>query len=533
MSSRLALQRSLFPYAAWCFLAFAWGSAGRIQADALSLLDDSRPGRTIAVFNFDDQPLSPPNSTARFQIVSGAGSVDGSKCCVGISTGNASPWTVFYRTPKGLLLRGHRYRVSLDYRILEAPPAPGFCYLVVEGGGGWHPTTVLEGALGEKRHVSYELYHPEGTDPVLAVGIFHQGKLAIDNIRIEELPLIPAGFAPPAGPGEGPLRDHVGVMAHVDWTYFYKTDDQVRLAFDRLQELGTGWARIGLSWNALFSNPDMVPSPQRLQRLNLIVDEAARHQIKLLAILSVSPPEWAVVPHPPDQPAWKYPAAHPADYERYLRFIATTFRGKVAAWEIGNETNSDGFWKAPFADYIQQLRKASGVLRQVDPGSVIVSAGLVDAGLLNVPTARRQPYLDLLKPENARLYDAFGFHTYAGDPMVALYEINIIGERMKAEGTLKPIWVTETGYSVFGKRTEAQQAQIVPHIVQVLASDPLVENVFIYNERMKDFEKKPEERGFGLLRPNFEPRPVFETLKELFSTAVLQKNPTITAADGL
>ena len=533
MSFRPASRRPLFPHAVLFFLAFGWGSAVRIQADAFSLLDEPKPGRTLAVVDFEDQPLSPPDSTARVQIVSGAQSVDGSKCCVGTSTGNASPWTIFYRTPKGLLLRGHRYRVSLDYRILEAPPAPGYCYLVVEGGGGWHPTSVLEGAPLEKRHIAYELYHAEGTDPVLAVGIFHQGKMAIDNIRVEELPLIASGPATMTGPGEGPLRDHVGVMAHVDWTYFYKTDDQVRLAFDRLQELGTRWARIGLSWNPLFPTAAMVPSSQRLQRLNLIVDEAARHHIKLLGIVSVSPPKWAVVPHPPDQPDWKYPEAHPADYERYLRFIATTFRGRVSAWEIGNETNSDGFWKAPFVDYLRQLRAASGVLRQIDPGSVIVSAGLVDAGLLNVPTARRQPYLDLLQPENAKLYDAFGFHTYAGDPVVALYEINIIGERMKANGTVKPIWVTETGYSVFGTRTEAQQAQIVPHIVQTLASDPLVENVFIYNERMKDFEKKPEERGFGLIRPDFEPRPVFETLKQLFSSTMLKKDPAITAADGL
>jgi len=513
---------------------FALVSSGQAQPYALNLLDHPPPGTLIAFDDFENRPLSSaaPKSAGILisQILSGDLSVNGSKALVATSTGDAASSSIFYTTPDNLLQTGRRYRVLLDYRILKASPPDNTACLLLKSKQAWSPSLV-KGSPGTTGHAAYE-FIAQGPHSNFEIGLVGPGQIAVDNVRVEELPLI--ALTPdsslPKTTHPVPLRDHVGICVHLAWPYFYKTDDEVRHGLDRVQDLGVTWFRDGIGWSTLFPKPGWQPDPVALHRADLTVDEALKRHIRFLCILGGTP-EWALGPHLKGQLAWKLPPAKIADYERYVRFVAERYRGKIGAWEIYNEPNG-GFWDAPFESYLAEVRAAGTVLHEVDPKNIVVSGGLVEAGLLDVAGARRQPYLDLLKSENARFYDAFGFHSYAGDPMT-LYMINAIAERMKANGTTKPIWITETGFSVVGNRTEQQQAEVIPARIKLLLRDPLVENVFIYNLRMKTFQKDPAEAGYGLLHYDFSPRPAFTSLQELLKSAFLQKDPAIPAADGL
>ncbi len=447
-----------------------------------------------------------------------------------VLTSSQSGDSILYTTPPGTFQSGNRYRVSLHYHVVQGAPETGIACLLLRDRHVWS-STLLPKTPGAAYQAAYEFVADAPNDN-FQIGLRGPGRIAVDDLKIEKLPVIvftpDNALAMPAHPE--PLRNHVGICAHLQWSYFYKTDDEIRLGLDRLQQSGATWLRDGLSWETLFPEPGGVPSATALRRADFVVDEALKRHLKILAIVGATP-SWAAAPHGKNEEAWKLPAAHLADYEHYVRFIAERYRSKVEAWEIYNETNG-GFWDAPFASYLEELRAAGTILHQVDPKNVVVSAGLVEAGLLEVKEARRQPYLDLLSPENAGYYDAFGFHSYA-DFHGTLYMLNVIGELMKSNGTRKPIWITETGFTVTGPRNEQQQADDISERIKMLSRDPLVENVIIYNLRMKVFEKDPSERGYGLIRGDFSPRPVFTALQRLLNSAVLQKDPAITAADGL
>ena len=494
-----------------------------------------RRGKVIATFDFEQLPLSPPTAPGvaapRVRILAGDASVNGSKALVGTTTdaAAANP-AIIYSIKPGLFQAGHRYRFSLDYRVLAGAPPDGTACLVLKENQTWRGS-YLHAAPGPAQHVGYEFLadHPDAS---FSIGIQGAGEIAVDNLQVEELPVI--AFSPDSAlttpPEAGPMSAQVGICAHLDWPYFYKTDDEVRRGVEAIRDLGVTWVRTTFTWDMLFHHPGWTPDPAALARMDLIVDEVTKQHLHLLCVIG-APPEWAVAPHPKGVPSWKLPAASLDDYRHYVRFLAERYRGRITAWEIHNEPNGE-FWDAPFAAYLEELRAAGPLLHQIDPANTVISAGLVEAGLLAVPAAQRDPYLELLKPENAACYDAFGFHSYA-DVASTLYMLNIVGEAMKANGTRKPIWITETGFTVVGPKTEADQAADIPLRVRMLTRDPLVENVFIYNLRMKTFEKRANERGFGLIRGDFTRRPAFEALRDLLKSAALQKDPAITAVDGL
>src|SRR5262249_59496432 len=71
------------------------------------------------------------------------------------------------------------------------------------------------------------------------------------------------------------------------------------------------------------------------------------------------------------------------DYANFLTAIATRYKGRVLAYEIWDQPNIRRSWNGrplSAASYVELLRVAYGAIKAVDPGIVVVSAGLAPTG---------------------------------------------------------------------------------------------------------------------------------------------------------
>src|SRR5258708_19262816 len=72
------------------------------------------------------------------------------------------------------------------------------------------------------------------------------------------------------------------------------------------------------------------------------------------------------------------------DFANFMKALADHYKGTVLAYEIWNEPNLRREWNGlplSAASYVDLLRQAYGAVKQVDPGIIVVSAGLAPTGL--------------------------------------------------------------------------------------------------------------------------------------------------------
>ncbi|WP_309380920.1 cellulase family glycosylhydrolase [Cerasicoccus frondis] len=491
----------------------------------------SPPGNRIASYDFESASLAEITTESaeagwvRFSKKADE-SVDGTQALVVECEGAPNSWNVFFKTAPGLLKANTHYRIRLGYKTLKPWNEGSYAYLYIraeEQESRWRPAPSLMGEPGKPSELVYDFLTGDEDSCCLSLGIRNQGEIAIDNFIIEELPMLPI-TKPQYGEEPESWRNSIGVCAHLDWLHFYQTEDEVLAALDRIEQLGAGWVRLNFPWDWFFpKSPDQV-NAAALQRANFIVNEAQKRKIQLLVIL-IAPPAWASSSEDPEQ-AWRYAARNLSDYENYVSFVAQAFKGRITHWEINNETNWSQFWRSPYDQYLVELHAASRILRDVDPNNVILCAGLTDAGLQGLPKSRPEALRKLLEPENSAAYDIFSLHLYPGQPVESVYMVNSVLATMREMNAVKPIWITETGYSAFENRTLEDQAAFTAEEIPLLVSHPAVGAVFLYNARVKDFEPAAYEQGFGLLNHDLTPRPVYLKLQELFQGPL----PTATSA---
>ncbi len=500
---------------------FACGCGEHLLAYSLNFLDQPAPGEMVAVFDFNslETSVNANGSLTPKLAVLGPSPAKPAERALIVTSNREQEWAVFFKTRAGLLRAQSRYRITVQFQAIT-PWAEGcYAYLLVRSESPqprWRPMQVLEGGTEEAGRLSYEFLTGAEADCTISFGIHREGSILLKSVEIEQLPLLEAVDTPLVA-GTGSWNDLLGICSHLDWRHFYKTDEQITRVLDLMRPLQIGWVRLCFPWDQLFPKSAKAPDPAMLRRLEFIVNETKKRHLRLVVIL-IAPPAWASA-GPNAETAWRYPARKLEDYEKYVRFMAREFKGRIRYWEIGNETNWNQFWMGSYEDYLKELRVASKILREVDPDNFILCAGLTDAGLHAMKGSYVGALRDLCDPINAACYDALSLHYYPRSAEEAIYAVNNVAAYMKQRGVSKPIWITETGFSVANGRTVEQQAAMLEKLIPLLAAHPDVERVFMYNDRVKDFESDAYERGFGLLEADFSPRPVYTRLQELFRTS--------------
>jgi hypothetical protein len=167
----------------------------------------------------------------------------------------------------------------------------------------------------------------------------------------------------------------------------------------------------------------------------------------------------------------------PTDLDQWgdeVEGIARAGLGYVEAYEIGNEPNVDRFWgyEPPDpAEYAQVLGAAYEHIKAVDPGAIVVSAGLAPVGRIegaciggsghiwqsnNCSAMDEREYtLRMLESGATDHFDAFGYHPYgfAYDPETDPYSVSngfafrgaeVMHDLLEEQGLgYRPVWATE------------------------------------------------------------------------------------------
>lgn len=216
-----------------------------------------------------------------------------------------------------------------------------------------------------------------------------------------------------------------------------------------LAQTQSAYARIFLWW------PSVEPVDGQVDETTLAIyrhtAERLRAQGTRMVLTIVGTPAWASV----DGIAGGAPK-HPARYGAFAARVATAMGDTVAAYEVWNEEDIDGFWRNPDPTaYARLLRAAYPALKRAAPHATVLFGPL---------TGGDYTFFDAALRAGARgSFDAVGVHTdipcelrspeqYVRDPNGMISRWSFLGYRslhqtMVRHGIDAPLWMTELGWA--------------------------------------------------------------------------------------
>jgi hypothetical protein len=346
-----------------------------------------------------------------------------------------------------------------------------------------------------------------------------------------------ASVVPTSGYGFG-----YGIQAHA-------IGQDVGPIFDHIHQLGFRWLKVQVEWK----NHEGPKGQYAWADIDRLVEHAQLNGIKLLLSV-VKAPTWS-------RPAGtdlgvEGPPANPQDYADFVGAMAARYRGRVHAYEIWNEQNLYYEWGREPLDasrYVKLLKLAYQAIKAQDPKAVVVSGALTPTGINDgVIAIDDRTYLQQMY--NAGLKwtcDAIGVHPsgYANPPDSKFGEgpagpshndhpSFFFRHTMEDYRTVmvingdgnKRLWPTEfgwssthglgappaAGYEYANYNTEQDQASYIVRAYQMSKAWGWVGPMFLWNLNFGPASGKFDEKaGFGIVYPNWAPRPAFYALANM------------------
>jgi hypothetical protein len=263
--------------------------------------------------------------------------------------------------------------------------------------------------------------------------------------------------------------------------------------------------------------------------LDQIVDSTPRDTKLIFAV--IGSPSWArdllenllfcrAAPQCPSPPA----VAHLADWQVFVVRLCLRYQGRIAAIEVWNEPNLQGFWQGfpdpgEWGNLIKATAQAAGA---VDTGIPVISGGLVTGSPADDP-AISEAQADYLAeayqavPSLPRHVDGLGVHLYTGGKPPDDADTGIDAS-LSAMGAVrnrydrgKRFWVTEVGYLTMGVAgvSEDEQADWLSQIYDQLSARADVEAMIIHALYDRSWVPSETEISFGLIRADGTPKPAY------------------------
>jgi hypothetical protein len=287
--------------------------------------------------------------------------------------------------------------------------------------------------------------------------------------------------------------------------------------------------RVELPWS-LFepTGPGQVSAPAQAFTDRLMNDAEAAG-IRVIAIADFSPC-WAssapasllaqCTPEHPDAAAG-WPPNDPADYARYVAFLAQRYGSALAAIEVWNEPDqsNEAYFGGPnkAARYATVLRAAYPAIKAADANVAVLAGSFVGSNgnfLRALYTAGIKGY-----------YDGLAVHFYT----LTLGALRAIREVQLANGDQTPLWLTEFGWPSCwpaqkieqeqGCVTKAVQAQNITNMFRSLSSTSYVAAELIY--KLEDSHNEQ----FGALTTSGARKPSFAALSSALLSPLGRVSP--------
>ncbi|HRO89852.1 MAG TPA: cellulase family glycosylhydrolase [Promineifilum sp.] len=219
-------------------------------------------------------------------------------------------------------------------------------------------------------------------------------------------PVVPTPTPEPEYPvytGPPLNRDEIGIQI-----YLHRQD--VRDLLRHLEALDVGWVKVQVSWKLHEPRPGEY-NEELFGELDRLIDGANGQNVKVLLSVSKAP-EWSRPTTEMDGPPSDY-----ALFEGFMRYLATRYTGKVAAYELWNEPNLQREWNGTplsAADLVELIRRGAAGVRAVDPAALIISAAPATTGINDGVNAidDRVYFGGMLAAGVASVIDGAGVHPY-------------------------------------------------------------------------------------------------------------------------
>jgi hypothetical protein len=136
--------------------------------------------------------------------------------------------------------------------------------------------------------------------------------------------------------------------------------------------------------------------------------------------------------------------ANLADWENFVRTVATRYKGKIHFYEIWNEPMFKPYYSGSVPSMVALVRSASTVLKEVDPSNRVLQPP-VDGNSDGLSWLN-----SFLAAGGGKFVDIYSFHLYPGgdgSPEVNIAKTGNIRRVLRSYGEdAKPLWITEEGW---------------------------------------------------------------------------------------
>ncbi|MEZ5118205.1 MAG: hypothetical protein R2737_18260 [Candidatus Nanopelagicales bacterium] len=142
--------------------------------------------------------------------------------------------------------------------------------------------------------------------------------------------------------------------------------------------------------------------------------------------------------------------ADPAYFEEFVRAVVNRYGSRIAAYQIWNEANIEGFWNGTADQMADLTARAYSIIKSAQPNAIVVAASTGSRWVWGFA----QFYPDYLKALAARNWpiDVYSAHLYPmsdGTPVDRTYLLGMLQTALdNADAPDKPIWETEINYGV-------------------------------------------------------------------------------------
>ncbi len=306
---------------------------------------------------------------------------------------------------------------------------------------------------------------------------------------------------------------------------------------------GFNWVKQQVEWNAV----ERAPGQYDWGELDAIVNAANAKGLQVLLTVVQAPPFYRGA-------SSGFMPADPSTFQTFMQALAARYAGRVQAYELWNEQNLDretGPGNVNPANYLQLLKAGYTGVKAGDSQALALLGAPSPTGA-SVPGVSMDDleYLRQLFAINGgevtQYFDALSAHPsgfsnppdctpatpecslsggFNNDPsFFAFYRVAQYREVMVQNGDgAKRIWFTEFGYDSTDAPppgyeyarfiNEQQQGQFLVRAFQKARELDYVGGMIVWNLNFQPFVPKSDEKwGFGVIRPDWSPRPAYAML---------------------
>jgi len=236
-------------------------------------------------------------------------------------------------------------------------------------------------------------------------------------------PASAAAATPTPSPSPSPSRPRPQRMNSPEYgmqAFLWWRPDTAERDLRLIKEAGFQWVKQGFAWRDIEGAKKGHFDWTQTDR---IVAQVEKYGLDLVVRLDHQP-WWAGGGYPTNGPPDNY-----EDFGDFVEALARRYKGRIRAYEIWNEPNLAREWggRVPnAAEYVRLLKVAYQRIKAVDPGAMVITAGLTPTGSQPPDAIPDDVYLEQMYQAGIKgYYDVIGLHApgYKAPPEMSPDEV--------------------------------------------------------------------------------------------------------------